>query len=93
VFSVEGPKMKHAGSVCLEELNALLSEVRGLGVLVEKKPGIFYSKGRAYLHFHEDPAGVFADARVDGSEFTRYAVNSEVEKKKFMEVLRAALRP
>ena len=85
--------MKHAGSVCLEGLSVLLTEIRGLGVLAEKKPGIFYRKGKAYLHFHEDPAGVFADARIHDSEFTRYAVNTEVEKRNFMQVLRTALRP
>ena len=84
--------MKHAGSVCLEGLSSLLLEIRGLGVLVEKKPGVFYRRGKAYLHFHEDPAGVFADARIDDSEFIRFAVNTDVEKKKFMQVLRAALQ-
>ena len=84
--------MKHAGSACLEGLNALLSEIRGLGELVEMKPGIFYKKGKAWLHFHEDPAGVFADARVTPGEFTRFAVNTEVERKQLMSALRSVLK-
>ena len=29
--------------------------------LIEKKRGVFYRKSRAFLHFHEDPKGMFAD--------------------------------
>ena len=28
------------------------------------RPGVSYRKGKAWLHFHEDKAGLFADVRV-----------------------------
>jgi hypothetical protein len=47
--------------------------------LVEKRPGIFYVSGKAFLHFHEDPAGLFADLRL-GSDWQRFPVNSPDER-------------
>ena len=35
--------------------------------------------GRAFLHFHEDPAGRFADLRLDG-DWRRFRVNSPAER-------------
>ncbi|WP_374570408.1 hypothetical protein [Phenylobacterium sp.] len=55
--------MKHAGAQALDQLEPLLAQVRALGGLKEASRGVFYRKGRAFLHFHEDPAGLFADLR------------------------------
>ena len=79
--------MKHAGLVALSELEALLAKLRGLPGLVEKKPGIFYLKAKAYLHFHEDPAGLFADVRLDGLTFERFAVNTKQEQEALYELV------
>jgi hypothetical protein len=49
--------MKHAGSGALDNLEPLLSRLRALGTLRETTRGVFYAKGRAVLHFHEDRAG------------------------------------
>ena len=54
--------MKHAGPEALDSLAELLAAVRARG-LKEPRRGIFYRKGKAWLHFHEDKAGVFADIR------------------------------
>lgn len=35
--------------------------IRSLPGLVEKKRGVFYRKTRSFLHFHQDPKGMFAD--------------------------------
>ena len=59
--------MKHAGPGALDQLEPLLAQLRGLGGMVEKKRGVFYRKSQAFLHFHEDPKGLFADLR----DFTR----------------------
>ena len=48
--------------------------------MVERKPGIFYVKAKAYLHFHEYPSGVFADARLGGDEYERFPVNTKPEQ-------------
>ncbi|MEJ0064243.1 MAG: hypothetical protein WDM85_01575 [Caulobacteraceae bacterium] len=61
--------MKHAGTAVLDQLEPLLGRIRAAGVLREKSRGIFYLKSRAYLHFHEDPAGIFVDIRaLDGRD-------------------------
>ena len=70
--------MKHAGNEALRGLADLLDRIRLKGGLKEKKPGIFYRKSKAFLHFHEDPAGFFADLNA-GTNFDRYPVNSERE--------------
>ena len=79
--------MKHAGSATLSSLEALLAKLRSLPGLVEKKPGIFYVKAKAYLHFHEDPAGIFADVKLSRDEFERFPVNTKHEQESlFMHV-------
>jgi hypothetical protein len=70
--------MKHAGPEALETLNELLSAIR-VRRLNEPRPGSFYRKGKAWLHFHEDKAGLFADIRV-GPEWERFRV-SEIEER------------
>ena len=42
-------------------MDDLLAQLRALPGLTEKKRGVFYRKSRAFLHFHEDPKGMFAD--------------------------------
>jgi len=64
--------MKHAGPGALDALEPLLERLRALGVLREKSRGVFYLKSRAFLHFHEDPSGLYADIRTpDGRDFDR----------------------
>lgn len=53
--------MRHARDQDLDRLEDLLTELRTLPGLAEKKRGVFYRKSRAFLHFHEDPKGMFAD--------------------------------
>ena len=53
--------MRHARDEDLDRIEGLLARVRTLPGLVEKKRGVFYRKSRSFLHFHEDPKGMFAD--------------------------------
>jgi len=69
--------MKHAGAGTLRQLEPLLRRLRSIPTLVERKPGIFYLRSSAFLHFHEDPAGVFADIKLNGGSFERVALHSE----------------
>lgn len=55
--------VRHAGEQALDALESLLEEVRKQKSLRERKRGIFYKGPTAFLHFHEDPAGIFADLR------------------------------
>jgi len=56
--------MKHAGPETFVLLASLLEKLRERPLLKEKSPGVFYLKSRAFLHFHDDPAGQFADVRL-----------------------------
>jgi hypothetical protein len=71
--------MKHAGAAALEALSDLLESLRSRTALVERRPGIFYVSGKAFLHFHEDLAGLFADLRL-GSDWQRFPVNKPDER-------------
>jgi hypothetical protein len=53
--------VRHARDQDLDRIDDLLAQVRTLPGLVEKKRGVFYRKSRGFLHFHEDPKGMFAD--------------------------------
>jgi hypothetical protein len=79
--------MKHAGPAVLDQLEPLLARIRATGALKEKSRGIFYLKSRAYLHFHEDPAGTFADIRaVDGRDFDRFKLDAAAEDEIFARI-------
>jgi len=70
--------MKHAGAGALQSLSEVLESLRRRTALVEKRPGIFYVRGKAFLHFHEDRAGIFADVR-DHGNWRRFPANSAAE--------------
>ncbi|MFL5297174.1 MAG: hypothetical protein ACJ798_12405 [Phenylobacterium sp.] len=53
--------MRHARDQDLDRIEALLGRVRALPGLAEKKRGVFYRKSKSFLHFHENPKGMFAD--------------------------------
>ena len=82
--------MKHATSAALESLSDLLEQIRAKADVREKKRGIFYRKSGSFLHFHEDPAGLFADLGV-GGEFERYPVNTQHEWKILLAAIDRAL--
>lgn len=82
--------MKHAGPAALDTIEELLARVRAHAVLRERKRGSFYLKSSAFLHFHEDPAGMFADLKVRG-EFLRFRVSTRKEQAAFLKQVAAAL--
>ena len=85
--------MKHAGEQALEALEPMIAELRTLPGMVEKKRGVFYRKSKAFLHFHEDPAGLFADLRAaDGGDFDRYDVSQPPARQALIAIVAARLR-
>jgi hypothetical protein len=83
--------MRHAGAAALDRLDGLLQEVRRRHPqLRERKRGAFYRGGQGWLHFHEDPAGLFADLKI-GGEWTRLPVNAPAERKSLLSRLAATL--
>lgn len=84
--------MRHAGPAALDVLEPLLAALRALPGLNEKKRGVFYAKSRAFLHFHEDPAGLFADLRgAADTDFERFDVTGAEGRARLVEAARARL--
>jgi hypothetical protein len=82
--------MKHATAEALHGLVDLLEQIRKIEGLKEKKLGIFYRKAKSFLHFHEDPAGLFADLGA-GADFERYPVNTKKDCKALLQAINRAL--
>jgi hypothetical protein len=83
--------MKHAGTQALDALDDLLGEIRSFEGLKEKKRGAFYRKSSGFLHFHEDPAGFFADLKID-DEYQRFRVSTATERKALVRRIAALMR-
>ena len=83
--------MRHVTATGLDELDDVVRELRGVDGLKEKSRGVFYRGSRAFLHFHEDPSGFYADVRID-ADFERMRVTTKAERKLLLSVVRAAAR-
>jgi len=84
--------MRHARDQDLDRLDDLLIQLRTLPGLTEKKRGVFYRKSRAFLHFHEDPKGMFADiGGPPNGEFERIDVTDEAGQARLVEAARQRL--
>lgn len=84
--------MKHASPAALDDLEPLLADLRTLPGLVERSRGVFYRAGRAFLHFHEDPQGLFADVRdAGGGDFERIEVTHEPGRRQLIATARSRL--
>jgi hypothetical protein len=82
--------MKHATATALDQLEPLIAQLRALPGLVEKSRGVFYRKGKAFLHFHEDPKGLFADIRdTAGADFDRIDVTVAQGQAKLLDLAKA----
>ena len=78
--------MKHAGTAAFAVLSDLLESLQSRTALIERRSGIFYVNGKAFLHFHEDPSGLFADLRI-GSDWQRFPVNSPDERAELLTII------
>ncbi len=76
--------MKHAGTEALAKLRPVLDALREHRGLVERTPGSFYLRSKGFLHFHEDPLGLFADLKEDLVSFSRYRVTSRLEQRELL---------
>ncbi|HEX5106696.1 MAG TPA: hypothetical protein VFV87_22905 [Pirellulaceae bacterium] len=82
--------MKHATDDSLDRLEPLLAQVRQIAGLVERKRGVWYRKSQAFLHFHEDPAGLFADLKV-GRAFERLPVDTARQRQALLRRIKQVL--
>ena len=83
--------MRHATGDALRELEPLLEELRKRGALREKKRGVFGLASRAFLHFHEDASGLFADVRLE-DDFVRLPVTTAAQRKSLLRKIDRRLR-
>jgi hypothetical protein len=85
--------MRHATPATLDTIEDLLARVRAHPELTERKRGAFYRKSAGFLHFHEDPAGLFADLKTQCKGFERFKVDTPAEREAMLAALSAALSP
>jgi hypothetical protein len=83
--------MKHAGEETLDRLEELLVEIRAQEGLKERKRGVFYRGSSAFMHFHEDATGLFADVRIDAG-WKRLPVTTRAQRRHLLAKIKARLR-
>jgi hypothetical protein len=79
--------MKHASKETLEQLESVIGEIRKIPGLTERNAGVFYRRSSAFLHFHEDPAGIFADIKLGGN-WERLPANTGRERSALLRAAR-----
>jgi hypothetical protein len=85
--------VKHADAATFARLEDVLVALRSQPELKEVRHGAFYRRGRAFVHFHDDPSGLFADVRLDpAGDFVRVEVTSIPQRRRFLTEVRRALR-
>jgi hypothetical protein len=78
--------MAHADPNALEPVQMVLRQLRDIKGLKEVKPGIFYCRGAAFLHFHDDQGVLMADLKKPGgSGFDRYPVDTPPAQRKLVD--------
>ena len=88
--------MRHPRDGELDRVATVLEQLRGIDGLVERKPGVFYRRSKAFLHFHVDGDDFYADVRLDGAGFERMKVTTKTEQRALVAAVRravGALRP
>ena len=82
--------MKHASSQALDKLEAFLAKLRSLDGLKERSRGVFYRRGKAFLHFHEHGPEFYADVRI-AEDFERLAATSASERAALLKRVKESL--
>jgi hypothetical protein len=68
----------------LDRIAPLLEVLRTHPALRELRPTVFQLNDRDFLHFHDEPEGIFADVRLK-SGFVRLPVSSHSEQLELLE--------
>ncbi len=75
--------MRHARPADLDRLDDVIAALRALPTLIERARGVFYRRGRAFLHFHEDAGALYADVRGE-TDFDRFPVTTAAQRRSFL---------
>jgi hypothetical protein len=68
----------------LDRIAPLLDILRAHPALREPRPTVFQLNDRDFLHFHDEPEGIFADVRLTNG-FVRLPVSSHSEQLELLE--------
>ena len=71
-------------SSTFKDLTPLLDVLRAHPALREARPAAFHLNGRNFVHFHEEPEGVFADVLLTNGR-VRMPVSSPAEQAELLE--------
>ncbi len=75
----------------LDRLDPLLTQLRSLGPLHERRRGTFTRGSAAFLHFHAFTSGLAADLKADG-RWLRYDVERAAGRRILLRDVRRVLR-
>lgn len=85
--------MARAGAEALQKLLPVLRQLREIKGVREEKPGIFYARREAFIHFHDEDGKLHADLKKPGGAgFDRYPLDSAAEQRKLVEDARLRAR-
>jgi len=78
--------MPRADTDALSRLAPVLRQLRDIKGVREERPGIFYARREAFVHFHEDANGLYADLKKSGgSGFDRYPLATPAQQRKLVD--------
>ena len=83
--------MRHPRAGELDAIAPLIGQFRSMDGLIEKSPGAFYRKSKAFLHFHIDGDDYYADVRLQGPGFERMRATTKAEQHALVVAVRKAL--
>jgi hypothetical protein len=82
--------VRHATQEDLDRLDSLMTQLREIPQLRERKRGYFSRGAKAFLHFHEDAGDLYADVKLD-DRFERMKVTTSGEQAAFLSRVSEAL--
>ena len=80
--------MKHATAETIARIEPLLKRLRNIDALKERKPGIYYFKSSAFLHFHEEGDQVYADIKFEPPDFKRLPATTRDQQDELIKLIR-----
>jgi hypothetical protein len=74
----------------LQVIEPLLSVLRSYSALIEVRPTVFHHNGRDFIHFHEEPKGIFADVRLTRGQ-VRLPATTQADQAELLGVIEKTL--
>ena len=84
--------VRHARDGDLDPMAPVIEQLRTIDGLVERKPGVFYRRSKAFLHFHVDGDDFYADVKLGGTGFERMKVTTKAEQRSLLTAVRRSVR-